>query len=525
MVGKTQHGTHDFDVLQHSLKVLQKITQDSNYQKLSQSDKKVMLYASLLHDISKTEGISDNKHAEEGSFDVYHITKKLNLTREEQIKLYTLINDHEWLAYVNSAGDESELTRRLQSVAFDMQNDNLIELSLMFAHADLKAVKKDNSFHNTTEGNTRAIFTTDDKQRVWFRGNGTKKVSHGQAAELYAKRIREYVKELEKSRPFTPVTQVPNAEVIRSKITQINSDGSTNFKGVFVDKDGLIVIKFNDVEDWEALGLPKGTTSRGIKGIGRNKYVKDGYIEETEFDTGNFKFFAHGLDFMEQLLKFDIFNMPDNDALLSVTYMERPESKYRNFRTQGIGLNAASKYVYGGGETDAGSGCGKSIDEFKTNYVFGGKRQGDRVFVSDLIKRTTGMTDEEYVQFYNKNQNKTWEEVEPIDGSDPVEFRNKLITAYAEKIVSNVRYQKRAYNEFYISNPDEPMFTWVYSAVPEEKIGENPLPFLNREKLSESERQMGRIGSGDILRPVADRTRFLRQYSLERDKVMFVFGD
>lgn len=552
MIGRTQHGTHDFDVMQHTLKVLQKITQDPYFEKLNESDKKVVTLATLMHDMTKTEGKTDATHAIQGSFDGFFISKKFNLTREEGIKMYTLMNMHEWLSFVNKPITDYELnnyikeynknhskseqitqvtpdlrerlsqeilTKRLQSVAFDLQQDNLFELSLMFTHADLKAVKKDDYFHDTSTMSSCATF--DGKKRVFEVGNG-QKVSHGQAADIYAERIRGYVDELKKTRPITPVTKVPDSETIRSRITQINPDGSTNFKGVFVDKDGLIVIKFNDVEDWEALGFPKGTTTKGIKGTGKVR-KESGYIEESEFETGNFKFFAHALNYANQLSKFDSFALPDSDVLLSVTYMERPESKYRNFNTQGIGLYVQSKYVHGGGNTDAGSGTGKSISEFKKNYIFGGKREKDRTFTADIVKRATGMSDEQYVQFYEKNKNKTWEEVEPIDGSDPIEFRNKLIKAYAENIVSNERGD-RAYDEYYVTNPEEPMFAWVYASDKKEKIGPNPLEFLHRNNKTDKENKIGRIGHTAI-RPVEERTQFLREYCLNRNKVMFVFGD
>lgn len=517
MIGKTQHATHSFDVMQHSLKVMQKISQDPKFKTLNESDQKIMLLASLLHDITKREGFSDKTHASNGGFDAFYIAKKFNLTREEEIKLYSIARHHEWLEFVNTSRNEAELTKRLQSVAFDLQQDNLFDMALMFTHADLKAVKSDNTFHDSTTGRINPKFN--GEERV-FNDNKGAQISLGQSADIYAKRIKTYINELKKSIPLTPVTQVPTSDVIRTHIKQINPDGSTEHKGVYVDSDGLIVIKFNEVTDWEALGFPKGTTTSGVTGTGRVRREK---ILESEFNTGNFKFFAHALNYSNQLVKFDSFGLPDSDALLSVTYMERPESKHRNYRTQGIGLNIKSKYVYGGGETDAGSGYSKNIAEFKENYIFGGRREGDRVFTANLIKKATGMSDEQYIEFVEKNQNKSWNEVEPIDNSDPVEFRNKLIKAFAENIVSSQRAQKRAYDEFYASNPEAPMFTWAYSADANEKI-KNPLEFLHRNELTQVEKNIKQIGEVELT-PVAERTEFLRQYSLERDIPMFIFGD
>ena len=494
-IGKVQHKTQDYDVFKHSLKVMQKVTQDPKFDTLNESDKKLMLLASLLHDVTKAEGYSDKTHAKQGSFDTFFIAKKFNLTKEEEIKLYTLTRNHEWLEYANTAKSEKELTKRLQSIAYDLQNDNLIDMALMFTHADLKAVKADDSFHDTTEGKSRVSF------------DGTVR-SHGQAADVYAERIRDYIKELQKSQPVLPVTKLPSAARISDAITTVNPDGSTNIKGVYKDKDGLVVIKFNEVDDWEAIGFPKGSVSRGItaKGV-------DNRGNETNVDTGNIKFFVHGLDYENQLSKFDAFSLIDSDALLSVSYAERPESKYRFFRPQGVILDFDTKYVHGGGKTDAGSGREKSIDNFKENYIFGGSRKSDRLYVSDLIKNATGMDDAQYVQFIKENANKSFTEIEPA------ELRDKIIKALAT-INSNTRKGNREYNEMYGSNPDKVMGVFAYNIDYNEKIG-NPIAFLNRTELGQHER--GYNGAGEL--SVYERTEFLRRYALEHNVPFIVFGD
>ena len=494
-IGKVQHKTHDYDVFKHSLKVMQKVTQDPKFDTLNESDKKLMLLASLLHDVTKAEGYSDKTHAKQGSFDTFFIAKKFNLTKEEEIKLYTLTRNHEWLEYANTAKSEQILTKRLQSVAYDLQNDNLFDMALMFTHADLKAVKADDSFHDTTEGKSRVSF------------DGTVR-SHGQAADVYAERIRDYIKELQKSQPVLPVTKLPSAARISDAITTVNPDGSTNIKGVYKDKDGLVVIKFNEVDDWEAIGFPEGSVSRGIAAKGQNNM-----IEEIDVDTGNIKFFVHGLEYENQLSKFDAFSLIDSDALLSLSYAERPESKYRFFRPQGVILDFDTKYVHGGGKTDAGSGFGKSIDNFKEKYIFGGSRESDRLYVSDLIKNATGMDDAQYVQFIKENANKSFTEIEPA------ELRDKIIKALAT-IKSTVREGKREYNEMYGSNPNGVMGVFAYNIDYNETIG-NPVDFLNRKVLGEHEK--GYNGAEE--KPVYERTEFLRRYALEHNVPFIVFGD
>ena len=483
MVGKAQHGNngtrgaHDYDVMKHSLKVMQKISQDPNFAKLNESDKKVMLLASLMHDITKAEGHPDGYHAENGAFDVFFISKKFNLTPEEETKLYKICKYHEWLNFVNTSKSVYELTKRLQSVAFDLQQDNLVDMAEIFTHADLRAVKADDSFHDTKIG----------KSRVDFNGNVR---SFGESADVYVARIKEYQKELQKSQPILPVTKFPQASRMKQAITTVNTDGSTNLKGVYQDKDGVVVIKFNEMTDesWEAIGFPKGTSSKCVKAKGLNNSGA-----ETDVETGNIHFFVHGLEYSNQLAKFDAFSLVDSDALLSISYAERPESKYRFFRTQGVLLDIPTKYVYGGGNTDAGSGCGKNIQEFKDYYIFGGRRESERLYISNLVKEATGMSDTEYVQFVKNNENKSMLEIEPA------EIREKIIQKFAT-INSNVRKGNREYNEMYGSNP-QVMGVFAYSRKGEVN---QPIDFLNN---------------------VDNRTHFLKEYAKERDLPFIVFGD
>ena len=479
-IGKVQHKTHDFDVFKHSLKVMQKVAQEPNFKNLNESDKKIMMLASLLHDITKGEGYADKTHAAQGSFDTFFISKKFNLTPDEEIKLYTLTRHHEWLEYVNTAKSEEQLTKRLQSVAYDLQHDNLFDMALMFTHADLKAVKVNDMFHDSTSG----------RSRVDFNGNVR---SFGESANVYAERIKGYIAELKKSQPILPVTKIPKSDKINAAITKVNPDGSTNIKGVYKRDDGLVVIKFNEVEDWETIGFAKGSVSRGYTAQAGSK-ASDGNFNEN-INTGNIKFFVHGLEYENQLAKFDAFSLIDSDVLLSLSYAERPESKFRFFRSQGVLLDFDTKYIHGGGESDAGSGCGKFIDKFKRDYVFGGYRESDRVYVSNLIKNATGMNDADYVKFVEVNKNRALLEIEPA------EYREPIIKALAA-INSNTRKGGRSYNEMYGSNPKEVMGVFAYDENTPSDVG-NPLTFLSMHS----------------------HTEFLQRYALEHNIPFVIFGD
>lgn len=455
------NGNHSFDAFKHSLKVMQKIVQDDNFNKLNDSDKKIMLIASLMHNISKKEGSKDIFHPKESSFDTFFIAKKFNLSQDEEVKLYNLIKYQKWLEFL----DNVKSTKKIKDTAYDLRHDNMLDMSLIFTHANLKAVKDNDSFHNET--------------------------GYGKMADIAAEKMQILIDRLKTTQPILPVTKIPSASRINEAIYEVHADGSTNIKGVYKNKDGLVILKYNELvnEELEKIGFACGSIVNGIKTATENG---------AKIDTGNIKFFAHGLEYPNQLAKFDIFSLVDSDALLSVSYAERPESKYRFFRPQGVLLDCDTKYIHGGGESDAGSGFNKSIKEFKDNYVFGGKKEYDRVYISDLIKNSTGMGNREYIKFVEDFKNKPFSEIKNKG------LANRIISALAS-INSNSRLGDREYNEIFISNPKPPMAVFAYDMY-EKKERLSPVEFLNEKSVKE-------------------RTGFLQEYAINRDIPFVIFGN
>ena len=454
LIGKQQHSTHDFDIMKHSLKVMQKITQNPKFGTLNDSDKNILLIASLIHDCTKKEGERDSTHAIESAFDCFYIIQKLNLSNDEKIKLYSLIKHHEWLGDINKT-DECNQAEKTKSIAYDLHYGNLFEMAKIFTEADLKAVKNNDDFFNRYQKDFARI----------------------------SKEIEKLITELKSSQPLLPITPLPSSSRIKEAITTVNEDYSTNLKGIYQDGNGMIIIKFNEVENetWEKIGFPKGSISKGI-------IAKDS--DDKEINTGNIKFFVHGLDTKDNLRRFDAFALPDSDALLSVSYAERPESKYRFYRPQGVIINTDSKYIHGGGKTDSGSGNNKNIDEFKKNYAYeGSKRHKDRIFISELIKEDLGLSDTQYQELVQKNTNK------PITEIEPKEYQEAIVKSLAT-INSHTRYGNRSYNEMYVSNP-KVMGVFAYDR--------DDIPQKIRFFMSQQE-------------------NFLKEYALEKDIPFIIFG-
>lgn len=433
----------DCEKIKNALKVIKNMSSNYIYNQLKPSDKKVMLFTALLKDC--------DENPKKSAFNAFYILQKFDLCREDRDKAYLLIRNQDWLKRVNG---EEKYSEEIKSIAFDLHYSNLFEMQKLLAESDLSS--KYNLFKNEKE-------------------------------------IGYLVEELKNSQPLLPVTAFPSSDRIKDAISVVNDDYSTNLKGIYQDEKGMVIIKFNEVENetWEKIGFSQGTISKGIETVGFQKKGKE--TTEVKCSTGNIKFFVHALDKEEALGNFVVFGMPDSEALLSVSYAERPESKYRFFRPQGVILNAPARCVYGGGYSSSGSGSAKSIEKFKKLYAYmSGHRHQDRTFVSELIKKEMGFNDDEYVNFVEKNMNK------PLSEIEPEEMQVKLIKILAGISSRVTSIGDRNYNEMYVSNP-EIMGVFAYPWE-EAEIGEVKT-FVNNQK------------------------DFLKDYAVENNVPFVIFGD
>jgi hypothetical protein len=438
-IGRVQHKTHSYNVATHSINVLKEVVSDEQFEALSDSDKKIMILASLLHDITKAEGETDKTHEKESAFDSFFITEKFNLTQDEKSKLYDLTANHEWFAHVNKPDiDPNERKHNIEDMAFALKTANTFELAQIFTKADLKSVKSDKSFYNK--------FIDAFPENV--------------------KLVQEKINYLKSTQPMLPLGVLPKASSIK--------DG----KGVYKNENGNVIIKLNEIDDFEAIGFPKGTN-------------KD-----------NFKIMVHGLDKADQLARFSSFSIVDSDALLSTSYVIKPQSEYRVFRPQGLIINTDTSNIHAGVNMDYGTGCGKNLEQLKRKFLFDGNRANDRQYFADLIKSKLSLNDEEYIKLAEKYSNKT---LAQINEADP-KFAKLLIEAFDEIELGN-RKNNRAYNEVLITKP-EIQGVFLYDMNNPSEVG-NPVDFIDKQK----EKRSG----VDL--------QYLLDYAKENDLPVVVFGD
>lgn len=429
---RKQNGEHQFDVFKHSLKVLQKIAVSAD--SLPEEDKKVMFLAALLHDISKKEGLKDKTHDYCSALDVSFIAKKLNLTEDEAYKLYTLIANHHFLEKIDSA--EAKETA-MKQIAYNLRYSNMLDMAKIFCAADMMALKKDNGFYN---------------EKKEFLNSTTETL----------KKYKNYLKE---TQPVLPCEKLPKASTIQNNI-KVNHDGSTNIKGVYVNKQGLVILKFNEIEDddWSKIGLPKGVNSDRIR------------------------FFAHALINESQLANFAKFSLPLSQEIIYTSYVVNPKEKYKFFWPQGIALTCKTQDIHGVLCYDSGSRTKISIPEYSKECFLNGNMQKFRSRFKDYMEGSPF----DLSKFYNKSFSQIAQENE----ADAIIIANAL--NYLEP------YEKlngKTYNEVLISNPDSPMAVWAYDE--EGKKIDNPVKYLEQ----------------------SNNTKFLQDYALKSDIPFILFGD
>ena len=468
-INEEQGNEYNQEYFNTSIKQISKMFNDENFKALNDSDKKVLILCLLFENYDKEK--KSYNEIKNDPIDVYLMTKKFDLTENEQDKMFALSKTYNWFEQIKdlynkinrseksfieefrTAGmnENYEIINKENETAYWLRNDNLTDMALI--------LKKANAIENSE--NVNILFSN----------------------------IIEKANKLKKTDLFLPVTKFPKASTIKQAINEINEDGSTDIKGVYVDEKGMVILKFNQIEEWEKIGFPKGSTSKGTIAN-----VVDYRNNTVETETGNIKFFVHGLEKKDYIYNFDLFNLKDSDAVLSVSYAERPETKYRFFRSTGLILDIESKNVHAGGDSDSGTGKHKTLDKIYENYLFNGRSESEREFISNLLKKQLNLTDEEYVEFIEKNRNKNLAEIEPK------KYATKINKIFAT-LNSNTRIGDRQYNEFIASNPKEVMGVYAF---PEQHWwwSDNPIEILDEEKY-------------DVF----------REYALERDIPFVMFGD
>ncbi len=431
VIGKVQHKTHDFTVDVHIMKVLQGVMEDPRYQKLSDKDKVVMQISTILHDLTKAERAVDKSHPSESAFDAYYIVNRLNLPREDKLKIYEIIKNHDWLEKLNKRIKISKTEYRdmtpaeydkvLRQVAFAHRQNDCFEMAAILTKADLKGVKANDEFYH--------IFGRDYKDKM---------------AD-----VQKLVDELKKTAISIPQTIIPKA-------SELVEDGDIVRK---VTKDGITntVIYLRPGQDLSKVGFGEGVT------------------------TEDLNFIVHALDYEEQSTIFRALGIVDSDALLSSSWVNFLKQNYKVFRKQGYILKVDADDIHAGTYKDFGSGYKKDYDTLLQEYLFHSRysdRTDVRKYWSKQIKEKFGLDDESYKDFNEMIKNKSFTQIR----QETPDIALKIQEIVDEMDVLR-RKGGRNYNEWLISRPEiQGGFFWGSDF---EKIGVDEVPLFIREYLAE----------------------------------------
>jgi len=222
-VGKAQHGTHQYTLDKHILKVLQETISHPDFEKLSPTDKKLAKTAILLHDISKKEGIVDKEHPLESALDAFSIISKLDLSQREKERVYSIIKNHHWVEEL-AKGE-----RTPEDIAFEFRRPNDFDIAKIFAKADLIGV-----------GNKEFYEPLLPTCQQWIE------------------KVQPLVDNINAKGIFIPQTNIPRASQLRLPLVEIGAEEQKT-----VNK----IVELSKSQNLEAIGFDKGASADNFYGI------------------------------------------------------------------------------------------------------------------------------------------------------------------------------------------------------------------------------------------------------------------
>jgi len=145
-IGRIQHPTHDFTIDIHTLCVMRYITADTEFIKTNRNERLMLIYSGLMHDMEKLENTIDPQHPQKSADKASIILHRLGFDDLFVLSVYFLIKNHQILGLLMS---EKIDVQSLDLYEFK-NNEQLINLLKILAMADIKSVKKNEGFYNSS---------------------------------------------------------------------------------------------------------------------------------------------------------------------------------------------------------------------------------------------------------------------------------------------------------------------------------------------------------------------------------------
>lgn len=334
------------------LKVLKNVVNNPEFNKLSETDKNVLIMSSLLVNVAKSEE-ENPKLKEDSAFEAYYISKSLGFSEDDSFKIYTMIANNNWYEEIkNSNGRQQEIL--VEDTAFNLRYGNSLELSKIFCRA------------NSTEVDNVEIDKIVDK-------------------------IIEKLNVIKSTQIILPQTKIPKASEAKN-VKTMTIGGVTN-KVLYMDSanEDLSIYGFEKgatKENWRAL-VHAFSTDKNLSILSSLNVVDtDSVLSSSYISTKEYKCFR-GIGLILDVLSDNI-----NAGL------------WRDF---GSGYaksteNIKRAYIFPNKENKRKG--------FGWQYSLAGTRK----YIPDLIKKEMQLSDEEYIRKAEKLRNcKSVQDIEKID--------------------------------------------------------------------------------------------------------------
>ncbi len=394
VIGKKQHDTHDYTIDVHSLSVLQECIKDSYFNTLSKQEKQNIILAALLHDITKEEYAIDKTHPENSSYDAYYILEKFNLPKQEQMKIYQLIRNHDMLEQCNKktlnpiTGEKTPMSpdeqlNKIKSYAYELRSDNLAEIECLFTKADLLSIKRNGEFFDRYKDSLNTV----------------------------AQKLRAEVKAIKQTAISLPQTKIPKASKLQADGVNVKEITTTDENGNAIKNKILYMSKDLDLSKY---GFDKGVNAQ------------------------NFNVMVHAFDSKVQQAQLDALQA-DSQALLSGSYVVYSKGNYHTFRPQGYIMEVDDDDIGAAYYKDFGSGYKKDVDELINNYI-DGSAHIYRDYIPNLLKKKLNLTNEQYIELYESIKGK------PLD---VLEQEKPHVAMALKDVFKDMEIKKRKFNRDY----------------------------------------------------------------------------
>ncbi|MGH9553319.1 MAG: hypothetical protein ACRD3W_28315, partial [Terriglobales bacterium] len=148
IVGRPQHGGHEFTIDEHSLRLLDVANNHPLFNTLPPYDQTNLLWATLSHDIGKRAGITDPDHEWASGNLIWGVLRTMGYSQTRINRIADLISRHSEVSYYpgNQTWSRLQNGNSLDDIATFYRHPNALTQLRIMNEADIKSINGTSSF-------------------------------------------------------------------------------------------------------------------------------------------------------------------------------------------------------------------------------------------------------------------------------------------------------------------------------------------------------------------------------------------